>query len=83
MWRGIVSPWRGWVIKVTSPGVSSETRPIVEVMAVSIAEADDALRAVQERTGGVADALYQLSDELLTAIGLTEEGQFARIQCIF
>jgi hypothetical protein len=74
----------GWFIKITSPGLEPDNRKIVEIYVAWISNAD-AIAAV-EHTAGIggptAETLCGLSDDSLKSIGLTKEGQIARVRCI-
>jgi hypothetical protein len=76
----------GWLMQATYPGSSPETRKTVEMWAVWIDDQARAAEALAE-TAGVSDlpsaALYQLSDDHMRSLGLSEEGQVARVRCIF
>jgi hypothetical protein len=76
----------GWLIKAVYPGMSSDSRKIVQVYAVRTRDEEAALAAVGERTGAVEpppETLSQLADDVLEGIGLTDEGQIGLVQCIF
>jgi len=72
----------GWLI----PGTSPESRKTVEMWAVLGYGPWDAAAALGE-TAGVSDlptvTLCELSDDHMRSLGLTEEGQIARVRCIF
>jgi hypothetical protein len=76
----------GWLIKAVYPGMSSDSRKIVQVYAVRTSDEEAALGAVAERTGAVEpspETLSQLADDVLEGIGLTDEGQIGLVQCIY
>jgi hypothetical protein len=76
----------GWLIKAVYPGMSSDSRKIVQVYAVRTSDEEAALAAVAERTGAVKpspETLSQLADDVLEGIGLTDEGQIGLVQCIY
>ena len=76
----------GGLTKAVYPGMSSDTRRIVQVYAVRMSDEVAALAAVAERTGAVElspETLSQLADDVLEGIGLTDEGQIGLVQCIF
>jgi len=70
----------GWLIKASSPGM---TRRIIQVYAARIAEEAAALAAVEQRTGGNVETLSALPDDAMDYMGLIDEGQIGRVQCIF
>jgi hypothetical protein len=76
----------GWLMQATYPGASPETRKTVEIWAVWVPGQADAAGALAE-TAGVSDLptaiLCELSDDHMRSLGLTEEGQIARVRCIF
>jgi hypothetical protein len=75
----------GWLMQATYPGTSPETRKTGEMWAVWVPDQADAARALAE-TAGVSDLptemLCELSDDDMRSLGLTEEGQIARVRCI-
>jgi hypothetical protein len=76
----------GWLIKAVYPGMSSDSRKIVQVYAVRTSDEEAALAAVAERTGAVEpppETLSQLADDVLEGIGLTDQGQIGLVQCIY
>jgi len=76
----------GWLMQATYPGSSPETPKHVEMWAVWFPAPADAAEAIS-KTAGVSDlptaTLCQLSDDHMRSLGLTDEGQVARIRCIF
>jgi hypothetical protein len=77
---------KGWLVKVTSPGVDPTTRKIVEMWAAWVPDPAEAIAAVEQRSSEgdpPSETLCELSEELLRGAGLTEEGQVARVRCIF
>ena len=68
------------------PGTSPETPKTVEMWAVWVTGPKDAAAALGE-TAGVSDlptvTLCELSDDHMRSLGLIEEGQIARVRCIF
>ena len=73
-------------MQATYPGASPETRKTVEIWAVWVPGQAGAAGALAE-TAGVSDLptgmLCELSDDHMRSLGLTEEGQIARVRCIF
>jgi hypothetical protein len=76
----------GWLMQATYPGTSPETPKTREMWAVWVPDQADAAGALAE-TAGVSDLppamLCELSDDHMRSLGLTEEGQIARVRCVF
>ena len=76
----------GWLMQASYPGSSPETPKHVEMWAVWFPAPADAAEAIS-KTAGVSDlptaTLCKLSDDHMRSLGLTEEGQVARVRCIF
>jgi hypothetical protein len=76
----------GWLMQATYPGSSPETQKTVEMWAVWVSDQAAAANAIAEAAGASdlpSAFLCQLSDDNMRSLGLTEEGQAARVRCIF
>jgi hypothetical protein len=76
----------GWLMQAIYPGTSPETPKTVEMWAVWVSDQAKAAGALAE-AAGVSDlpsaTLCDLSDDDMRSLGLSEEGQVARVRCIF
>jgi hypothetical protein len=76
----------GWMVRGVSKGISPDTRPIIEIYAVNISDAVEAVAAVEEHAGifePPAETLCSLPRELLDRLGLKEPGQIGLVRCEF
>ncbi|MDF3060132.1 MAG: hypothetical protein K0S06_241 [Microvirga sp.] len=74
----------GWLMQASYSGSSPETGMTLEMWAVWVPDHADAAGALAETAGNLpTTTLCELSDDHMRSLGLSEEGQIARVRCIF